>query len=233
MATKTNSLPSLGPRLARRLGMAIDRFCVPSYAQEGEDRILWRLFEGRRSGFYVDVGAHHPKRFSNTYLFYRDGWSGITVDADPAAAAPFARVRPRDVHVTAGVTDAPGTLTYFRFDEPALNTFDPALAEERSRLGRYRSLAPLSVEATTLSRILEAHLPAGREIDFLSVDVEGYDLKVLRSNDWKAYRPAVVLAESIGASLASLSSDPCCALLRSVGYEPLAMTVNTVIYQRR
>jgi FkbM family methyltransferase len=222
----------LAKRLARRLAMAFGRFCVPSYAQEGEDRVLWRLFGDEQKGFYVDVGAHHPMRFSNTYLFYREGWSGITIDADPKAAELFARVRPRDIHVTVGVSDAPGILTYHRFDESALNTFDPVLAEERARLGTYRPLPPIAVEVTPLSHILAAHLPAGREITFLSVDVEGYDVKVLRSNDWKAFRPRFVLAESLGASLATLASDGCCAFLRSVGYEPFAKTVNTVFYLR-
>jgi hypothetical protein len=54
-----------------------------SYSQEGEDMILNRIFEFRNSGFYIDVGAHHPMRFSNTYFFYRKGWRGINIDAMP------------------------------------------------------------------------------------------------------------------------------------------------------
>jgi FkbM family methyltransferase len=217
---------------ATRLSSVFDRHWTPSYAQEGEDRILWRLLEGEPPGFYVDVGAHHPRRFSNSYLFYRAGWSGLTVDADPDAAPLFARQRPRDLHVCAGVAEAPGRLTYYRFDESALNTFDAPLAAERAKLPRYRALAPLTVEVTTLAALLHRHVPAGREIGFLSVDVEGYDARVLRSSDWQAYRPRYVLAESLGASLATLAGDECCACLRSVGYEPFAKTVQTVIYRR-
>jgi FkbM family methyltransferase len=232
MAVKTSSpARSLARRLAARAAMALERACVPSYSQEGEDRILWRLFEGSAPGCYVDVGAHRPKRFSNTYLFYREGWSGVTIDPDPDAAPLFARSRPRDVHIQAGVSDTPGRLAYRRFEEAALNTFDGQLADARERGGIYRPLPPIEVEVATLASLLRRHWPNGRAFELLSVDAEGFDLKVLRSNDWAAFRPVYVLAESLGASLHTLDADPCCVFLRSVGYQPFAKTVGTVLYR--
>jgi FkbM family methyltransferase len=219
--------------LARRVRWALDRFCVPSFAQEGEDRILCRLTEGVRDGFYVDVGAHHPRRFSNTYLFYLHGWRGINIDPDLEAAKLFARERPRDIHVAMGISDEPGTLSYHRFDESALNTFDQALADERARLGRYRRLPTVQVRVARLSDVLSEHLPAARSITFLSVDAEGYDVRVLRSNDWVRFRPRFVVAESLESTLDSLAADKACAFLRSVGYVPLAKTMNSVIYRER
>ena len=41
-----------------------------SFSQEGEDLVLQRLIGIKSNGFYVDIGAHHPYRFSNTYKFY-------------------------------------------------------------------------------------------------------------------------------------------------------------------
>src|SRR5215207_3271493 len=109
----------------RLVGLVRDRYAVSSYAQEGEDLVLRRLFEERTTGFFVDVGAHHPRRFSNTYLFYRAGWRGINVEPNPDLTPLFARERPRDVTLQLGVSDVPGMLTYFRFNDGALNTFDP------------------------------------------------------------------------------------------------------------
>ena len=64
----------------------INRHYQKSYAQEGEDLILYRMIYGKiDKGFYVDVGAHHPKRFSNTYFFYRKGWRGINVEPMPGS----------------------------------------------------------------------------------------------------------------------------------------------------
>lgn len=219
--------------LARRLAIMFDRYCFPSFAQEGEDRVLWRMIGGERDGFYVDVGAHHPRRFSNTYLFYLHGWRGINIDPNPDAAAQFARARPRDIHLSIGISDAPGTLTYHRFDEPALNTFDEALAKKRAALGRYRRLAPVQVRVARLDDVLSEQIPAVRQITFLSVDAEGYDVRVLRSNDWARFRPRFVVAESLQSTLDSLPGDGACAFMRSVGYIPLAKTMNSIVYCER
>lgn len=59
----------------------LNGFYTKSYSQEGEDMVLNRYFQGKNSGFYVDIGAHHPKRFSNTYFFYKKAWCGINIDA--------------------------------------------------------------------------------------------------------------------------------------------------------
>ena len=105
-----------------------------SYAQEGEDLVLARILGTNTSpGFFVDVGAHHPTRFSNTYYFYRRGWRGINVDALPGTASLFQRARPRDVTVECGVGAQAGVMTYFVFNEPALNTFSEQEAHKKDR----------------------------------------------------------------------------------------------------
>ena len=65
-----------------------DLYAIKCYSQEGEDMILRRIFE-EKNGFYVDVGAHHPRRFSNTYYFYKQGWTGISIEPNPQAAKAF------------------------------------------------------------------------------------------------------------------------------------------------
>ena len=76
----------------------------PSYSIEGEDRIVRALlWQKHDKGFYVDVGAHHPFRFSNTYLFYTQGWSGINIDATPGSMKAFNKYRPRDINLEVGI----------------------------------------------------------------------------------------------------------------------------------
>src|SRR5690349_6569807 len=99
-----------------------------SWSQEGEDLILARLLQDTPTGFYVDVGAHDPFRFSNTAYFYARGWSGINTEPDPDGCATLRRFRGRDRTLNIGVANTPGKLTYHRFYEPALNTFDAKLA---------------------------------------------------------------------------------------------------------
>ena len=103
------------------------------YGQDGEDLILNRLLDGQMQGFYVDVGAHHPIRFSNTYLFYERGWTGINIDAMPGSMKKFRKLRPRDINVECGVASSSGKLTFHRFNEPALNTFDDVEAANKNK----------------------------------------------------------------------------------------------------
>ena len=158
-------------------------------------------------GFYVDVGAHHPKRFSNTCHFYERGWRRINIDPIPGGARLFARHRPQDVFLDIGVSNCEGEMTYYMYGEPALNTFCQDTVERSSN----KVLANKKVKTLPLSKILDVWLPKGRVIDYLTVDVEGFSMEVLGSNDWNRYRPRVVLVEEMSVrsfdDIASLEID--------------------------
>jgi FkbM family methyltransferase len=224
----------LPARVRRRWEASPLEFYSESYSQEGEDMILRRIFEERRGGFYVDVGAHHPTRYSNTYLFYKWlGWRGINIDALPGSMALFRRLRPEDINLEVAISDEPGTFTYYEFDEPALNGLSPELSRERAAAGTAELIAQTPVRTRTLAEVLAEHLPAGREIDFLSVDVEGLDLEVLRSSDWSRYRPAVVLVEDMEATeLAAAAETRLSRFLRDQGYALSCRTPHTSIFRK-
>jgi FkbM family methyltransferase len=202
-----------------------------SYSQEGEDMVLSRFLEGRKTGFYVDVGAHHPMRFSNTLLFYERGWMGINIEPSPSAIAQFNLKRNRDINVENGVGDTPGELTYYMFDDAALNTFDNALMQEREAQTPYRVVGTTRVMVERLETILEKNLPGGRTIDFMSVDVEGFDLQVIRSNDWRRYRPEFVLIEALDFKVERACQHPIHMFMSNIGYELVAKTLNTLFYR--
>lgn len=148
------------------------------------------------TGFYVDVGAHHPERFSNTYLFYEMGWRGINIDAMPGSMKEFLRLRPRDINIEAAVAEEVRDLTFYIFNEPALNGFSKDLAEERAgKLYDWKIIEERPMKTVPLAQLLERHVPPGQKIDFMSIDVEGLDLEVLRSNNWEKFRPSVLLVE--------------------------------------
>lgn len=203
---------------------------VLSYSQEGEDLILDRIFAGKPAGFFVDVGAHHPQRFSNTYLFYRRGWRGINIDAMPGSMEPFRRLRPRDINLETPVMGSRGKLTYHQFNEPALNGFSKELSESRDGKGGYHIVRRLEIEGAPLREILAEHLPAGTPIDFLSVDVEGLDIEVLQSNDWSRFRPKVVLVELLVSSLSTVHENPVYRFMEGNGYRIFAKALNTVFF---
>jgi FkbM family methyltransferase len=201
------------------------------YGQDGEDLILNRLLDGQSLGFFVDVGAHHPVRFSNTYLFYQRGWRGINIDAMPGSMNKFNKVRPRDINIECGVAGKAGKLMYHRFNEPALNTFDAAEAELKNK-APYQMIETIEVAVERLDALLACYLPVGQKIDFLSVDVEGKDEEVLRSNDWSRYRPRFILAETLRTDMLTLAECPVVQFLGSVGYKPVGKAYNTSFFER-
>jgi FkbM family methyltransferase len=219
-------------RLRRLLGQDLAMDARPCYSQDGEDLILDRLLDGKRQGFYIDVGAHHPARFSNTYLFYLRGWRGINVDAQPGSMRAFDRRRPRDINIECGVGVTRGVATYYQFNEPALNTFSEAEMQLKNK-PPYCVEAEVQVQVRPLAQLLQEHLPVGEAIDFLSVDVEGKDLEVLQSNDWSAYRPRFVLAETLRTELLALNQCPVVSFMAAAGYGPVCKAYNTTFFERR
>lgn len=202
------------------------------YSQEGEDLIAARLFDEKADGFYVDIGAHHPIRHSNTYLLYRRGWRGINIDATPGAMAEFRRLRPRDINVECLVASDPLPQRFYVFNEPALNTASPAMARERpTENAQYQVTREVELRPRTLASLLDEFLPQGKTIDLMSVDVEGLDLDVLGSNDWERYRPSLLLVEVLQTELSELDKHEIVQFLRGRNYRPIAKLYNTVVFR--
>jgi len=220
-------------KLAKVKNNYFDSYALKSYSQEGEDMVLRRLFEKQKTGFYVDVGAHHPKRFSNTYFFYKLGWSGINVDAMPGSMTAFNRIRPRDINIEKPVSNKKQLLTYYAFNEPALNGFSKELSEERDGKGSYFVKFTKDIETSTLEEILDNNLPKVQSIDFLSIDVEGLDFNVLKSTNLEKYHPKVILVEILNSSLADIQVSKIYKFLTDAGYEFYAKAVNTVIFKHK
>ncbi|RDU72202.1 FkbM family methyltransferase [Helicobacter brantae] len=205
-------------------------YSTQSFSQEGEDLILKRIFERQKKGFYVDVGAHHPFRFSNTYLFYKKGWRGINLDAMPESMKLFKKYRPRDINLEIPIGESDRELTYHIFNEPALNTFDASRIQEILKNPEFTLIKKIQIQIKSLKDILDQYLPKNQQIDFLSVDVEGLDFEVLKSNDWQKYRPKILLVESLGGGgIKEFLHSEVYLFLSSQDYEVFAKTFNTII----
>jgi FkbM family methyltransferase len=202
-----------------------------TYAQEGEDRILARIFAETEKGFYVDVGAHHPIRFSNTYLLYRRGWRGIAIDPIRSSADVHRRIRRRDIALEVAIGREAGSRPYYEFDEPALNTLSTERKTWLLDNTRYRLLQTREVPVEPLATVLRRNVPAGQVVDLLCIDTEGSDAEVLASNDWEAYRPRIVVAEVLDAQdLDQLEDEEVVIALRNLDYRPVAMTENSIFF---
>lgn len=216
--------------MLERLRLAVPfGFGRTSYAQEGEDLILARIFEGKSKGTYVDVGAHHPQRFSNTYLLYKRGWRGVNIDATPGSMRLFQPVRPRDINLEIGVTAKAEDRDFYTFNEPALNTFDGDRARTLDK-PPYRIEAIRRVRCAPLSQILREQNIAS--VDLLTIDAEGFDFEVLQTLDWDVTQPRVVLIEQFSRDIEGLVGTESHRYLHDRGYRMIAKTWNSVFYVR-
>jgi FkbM family methyltransferase len=197
-------------------------FARSTFSWEGEDILIYKIthdYLGIDKGFYVDVGAHHPFAFSNTYLLYQSGWKGINIDAMPGSMVPFNDYRPRDLNIEIGVSLRPEWLRFSMFDDPKLNGFLPDDIVQAHLNRGIKLIEQKNVECQPLKTILqrEGLFPP---IDLLTIDAEGLDIEIIKSNDFSIYRPKLILIEILGASdITSVINSEISQTLMAEGYK--------------
>ena len=203
-------------------------FLTPSFSQEGEDKILDRLFPNKNQGFYVDIGAHHPFRFSNTQLFYLKGWRGINIDATHGSMHLFKDLRRQDINIECCITSDAREVQLDVYNEPALNSI---ISERRAEMpNQYYVTEQVTMESRRLEDILDEHLPSGVEINFMNIDVEGADLEVMHSSNWTKYRPRVLVVEDDRFEISNPNASELFSFCQEVGYKIYAKLVNSLIF---
>lgn len=229
-STIEKALPNWALNAYRRIKFSFGfKSGVRTYSQEGEDLILGRILN-KKKGFYVDIGAHHPFRYSNTYILFTKGWSGLNIDASPETIALFNKNRPKDINLNLGVSNSDGELLFYQFEDGAYNTFSQNLARDliSKKLVKLRSKTPIPVQK--LSTILKNNLRPGQVIDVMSVDVEGLDFNVLKSNDWTCFKPKVILVELQSKNIPEVIDSEVNKYLSGFGYVLYSKLVHTAIF---
>ena len=152
-----------------------------SWSQGGEDLAILRLFSNLEIGSYIDIGAHHPSRYSNTRHLYQRGWRGVNIDADEELISQFASARPEDINICAAV----GSETEYVlnvFDERLVSSVDSNRVDFELSIGRQK-VAERLVRGITLRNILDTYFPEER-VTVLLIDIEGSDFDALNSLDF-------------------------------------------------
>jgi hypothetical protein len=198
-------LLSTDPELAQ---LIIDNFknSIPgwhylnkSFSQNGEDLATARLMENHPTGRYIDVGAHHPFRFSNTALLNLNGWTGINIDPNPSSIADFNSIRPHDNNVCAALGSANSISNYYEFQESALNTFSEDMVKKHSSQGIF----PYRITRTQIVNSKQFLEPIFTpDTYFFSVDAEGMDIEILEDLDFDKFYPCWIVMENQSFSMA-------------------------------
>lgn len=192
LADTESGWPRIAAYLRRRAGI----YYRKSWSQCGEDLILRYLFDLLRIArpSYIDIGAHHPWHYNNTYLFYRQGARGVNVEPDPALHAGLRRWRRRDLNLNTGIGPNEAEMDFYVMSNRTLNTFSAAEARKYVEQHGQRIVDTRRIKVQTFA---QAVARLGRAPDLVSLDVEGLDLDILRSIDFSRHRPHVFCVETI------------------------------------
>lgn len=168
-----------------------------SYSQKGEDLIVDAFFNRRRFGYYLDIGCFHPRWLSNTHIFYKKGWLGSVVDVDKSKLRWFKLLRGSRVKIIySAVVDKPKGINVaeiYKFNGGNLSEID-TLDKKTADDNRAKGWGDYDIEKINtidINTLLES-LP---HINFLNIDVEGLDSKIIGAINFKKYKIDVILFE--------------------------------------
>jgi FkbM family methyltransferase len=158
----------------------------------GEDLFIQDYFKNQSKGFYVDVGCYHPLDGNNTQLLYKNGWSGINFDINYYSVKLFDFLRKRDLNIHSGISRKKSKLTmYYRKEINMLNTLDKKIAKIHFRNGYKKK----NIQVNTLNFFISKKFKKLNRIDFINIDVEGYELDALKSLNFSTYKPQLICIE--------------------------------------
>ena len=191
-----------------------------SYSQFGEDVVVRSILGSDTGpGFYVDVGCFHPIRWSNTYALYLQGWSGICIDPNRTYAGLWKRLRPRDRFLDVAISTTTGQAAYIEDPQPAQNRISMEIPVS--------SVGQRTVKTRRLDELLREQFGEHVSIELMSIDCEGHDLSVLMSNDFRRYRPRVLIVEDEEPLTMGALHD----FTVSIGYRLVAATRMSRVYE--
>ena len=159
-----------------------------SYSGGGIDLIIGHYFRDKKKGVYIDVGAYHPITGSNTYKLFSKGWTGINIDLDFHTIDMFKNFRPNDGNIVSAVSNVVTEKElYFHHNRSAINTLEKNKGQ--------RSKEVKKIQTNTLNNIIENSKFKNSDIDFISIDVEGHEIEVIKGLDLKKYSPKIIVIE--------------------------------------
>lgn len=208
-----------------------------SYSQAGEDMVVRFLFRemGKKDKItYLDLGTNTPDYGNNTYWFYKRSGKGVCVEADPTLIRRIKQVRPKDKIINAGVAvSIEREADFYIFDDPAISTFSKEEADFRSSSGKNKIRKVARVPLVNINDLIKQNFETFP--DFMSIDIEGLDLEVLKSLDFASLPIPVLCVETCTFSENHVRpKDMSIAeFLLAKGYEAYADTyINTIFVNK-
>ena len=154
-------------------------------SQLGEEKIILDLFDNNFKGKFVDLGCFHPTRHNNTFELYKKGWRGINVDLNPFTIELFNFFRPKDININTAISNKNEEVELYYINEfNTQNTLDKNHLEflKSHHNVSQKQIIKKKIYTEKLENILKKY--NFKQIDFLNIDIEGHELKILENFDF-------------------------------------------------
>ena len=184
----------------------------------GEDIFIRRFFKNEKKGFYVDIGSYHPIKGSLTYYLFKKGWKGLNVDLSKVSVDLFKISRPNDYNINVAITDFDGETEYF--ESGAINQQNSLVSEKDKK--------KIKIKAYKLNTLLDDFNIL--EIDYLNIDVEGNEFKVISTFDFEKFHPKLISIEQNIYNSEKIFGEECHKLLLAKNYFLASKIGVTCIY---
>ena len=193
------------------------------YSQGGQDIYVTRILKEKRDGYFVEIGANNGYIMSNTYLLEKNyGWKGICIEATPYKITELTNNRPNSICISNAIHSESNLELDF-----TINMFDILnVITEYAEIGvdfLTQSGEIIKVVTRSLTDILNDN-NAPENIDYLSIDTNGSEFKVLEGIDFTKYKFNVITVKN---SLIEERQNRIKEILTSNGYS-VQQTVNMV-----
>ncbi len=195
--------------------MEIEEHGVVHYCEEGDDALLRFLFRYQAPGTYVEVGANHPIRENVTYLLSRDGWRGLSVDANSQFRGEWSRLRPHDAFEVVTLHSRRTSTQYVRYSDHTLNSIS-SFAHEKALEDGDMPIETTLVETETLDDVLKRR--GIERVNLLSINARSADLEILNGLNFDRTRPDVIRIEMLYFNFNNPTDHPIYRRLRELGY---------------
>jgi len=198
-----------------------------SYSQDGEDLLASRIL-ANLSGFYLDIGSGHPIFHSNTYLFYKRGWSGIAVDPNPTLVDKWRKLRTRDTFINRAFATANNDTEYFIHPSlPELNSTTRMPLQSRGYKATIHEIHSFNTP-TVSSRNIES-LP--KRFELLNIDTEGNEFEVLQDLFENSFSFDLAIVEISNLNLTQdIRHHPIVRLCNENRMKPICKTLHNVLF---
>jgi len=184
----------------------------------GEDIFVRRFFKNYKKGTYVDVGSYHPIKGSLTYNLYKKNWSGINIDLSKISVDLFKISRSQDINLRAAITDYDGKTFYY--ENSPINQQNSMIENSFAK--------KIEIDCFKLNTVLDKYQI--KKIDYLNIDAEGNDFKVISTFDFERFKPALVTIEFNSYDFDMLLESDIHTLMKNNGYKLISKFGVTCFY---